>query len=185
MQIPLSSIPDDFCDKTAIMHAVDKPLEDITVEYICRRCGISRSKFYSLFESKYDIGYWYLSFVYDQTLGRVGTELTWREGIEGCLELMDQERVYFNYTSRTPDKVPNLYWMIRADRVRRLEEVFAERGIALTEALRTEADIYSEVVDTLLRRWVEGSTELSLEEFVDLWLDCVPRKLFAALDIKR
>lgn len=185
MQIALSDIPTDFHEKTAVMHAVDKPLEDITVDYICKRCGISRSKFYELFQSKYDIGYWYLNLVYDLTLGKIGTELSWRDGIMACLELMDQERVYFKYTARTPEKVPNLYWAIRADRVSRVEEALTKRGMALTEKLRVEIGIYSEVTDLLLRRWVEGTTELSIDEFADLWLDCIPRELYAVFDVVR
>lgn len=181
LRMPLSEIPKDFPLKTSIMHAVDGPLEEVTVERICRRCGISRSKFYGLFASKYDIGHWYLTFVYDVSLGKIGRTLGWREGIILCLSLMDEERTYFAHTSDTPEKVPNLFWLVRGDREDRVRVILRERGVALTPKLQIEIKAYAEIVDILLREWVTMSRPCSCEDFADIWLECVPRELYEKL----
>lgn len=182
MQISLSDIPTDFQQKVAVMQAVSGPLEELTVDEICKSAGISRSKFYELFSSKYDIGYWYLNLVYDLTLGRVGSSLSWREGIESCLDLMDQQRMYFRYTARTPDNIPNLFWAIRADRIKALCALLNERNVEITPKLRAEVELYATAVDFLLRRWVENDDIRSVEAFTDLWLECTPDTLYKALD---
>lgn len=183
MQIQLSEIPSDFNKRIAVMHVVDRPLEDLTVDDICKRSGISRSSFYEMFKSKYDIGYWYLDLVYRLTLGKIGRTLTWREGVAACLELMDQERVYYGYTSRTPENVPNLYWMVQSDRVEDMEQVLRDRGAVVTPKLHMEVKLYAELVDRLLRYWVEPNEFASIDEYVDLWIDCVPSELFASLEL--
>lgn len=182
MQIQLSEIPSDFNKRVAVMHVIDDPLEDLTVDDICKRCGISRSKFYEMFKSKYDIGYWYLDLVYKLTLGKIGRTLTWREGIVSCLELMDQERVYYRHTSRTPESVPNLYWIVQGDRAEDLERVLRERGVAVTPKLRIEIKLYAELVDRLLRYWVETDQAGTVQQYADLWIDCIPNELFSSLE---
>lgn len=182
MQIQLSEIPSDFNKRIAVMHVVDRPLEDLTVDDICKRCGISRSKFYEMFKSKYDIGYWYLDLVYKLTLGKIGRTLTWREGIVSCLELMDQERTYYGHTSRTPENVPNLYWVVQGDRVKDMERVLKERAIAISPGLRIQMKLYAELVDKLLRCWVEPNEIGSVEQYADLWISCIPNELYACLE---
>lgn len=181
MQIELSEIPPDFSKKVAVMRVIDRPLEDLTVDDICCRCGISRSKFYEMFKSKFDIGYWYLNLVYRLALGKIGRTLSWKEGIVASLELMDQERTYFRHTVGTPDNVPNLYWAVQGDRVASMEEILRERGIALTPELRVEMLLYAGNIDRMLRMWVNAEVDMSREQFADLWIDCIPDGLFAAL----
>ena len=184
LSIPLSAIPEDFHLKTSVMHAVDGPLESITVDHICERSGISRSKFYELFSSKYDIGYWYLTFVYDVSLGRIGRDLDWRDGIRLCLDLFDQERTYFTYTSETPENVRSLFWLVQGDRERMVGEVLGERGVTMTPKLQSEVRIYAKIVDLFLNDWVSSGQPLcSAEDFVDIWLGCVPRELYEGLQL--
>lgn len=52
----------DFEAKIKILHAVDRPIEQLSLEEICARAGISRQTFYKHFDSKYSIGLWYSNF---------------------------------------------------------------------------------------------------------------------------
>lgn len=185
MQIPLADVPADFQDKIAVLHAVDRPLDSMTVSAVCAACGISRKKFYTLFDSKYDIMYWYLDFCFSVSLYRIGRDLGWREGVKACLELVEQERAFFlaDYEDLV-QKRGSYYWPLNARRVAAIEETLERRdGRGLTPALRLEAAVYSNLVPELIRYWIKPNDFGSVDEYVAFWLDCVPRGLYETLDL--
>ncbi len=183
MQIPLADVPADFQDKIAVLHAVDRPLDSMTVSAICKKCCVSRKKFYTLFDSKYDIMYWYLDFCFSVSLYRIGRDLAWREGVTACLELVEQERAFFlaDYEDLV-QKRGSYYWPLNARRIAAIEETLARRGEEATATLRLEATVYSNLVPDLIRYWIKPNEFNDVGEYVDFWLDCVPRGLYEALD---
>ncbi len=185
VQIPLADVPADFRDKIAVLHAADSPLDRMTVSAICKKCGISRKKFYTLFESKYDIMYWYLDFCFSVSLYKIGRILTWREGITTCLELVEQERSFFlaDYENLV-QKQKSYYWPLNARRIDVIEETLALRGFTdLSAALRLEIAIYSNWVPDLIRHWIQPNDFIGLDDYVGFWLDCVPKGLYEALEL--
>lgn len=156
----------------------------MTVSIICKKCGISRKKFYTLFDSKYDIMYWYLDFCFSVSLYRIGRDLTWRDGIRTCLELVTQERAFFlaDYEDIV-QKRGSYYWPLNARRIQVVEETLERRaGKGLTAMLRLEVAVYSNLVPDLIRYWIKPNDFFGMEEYVAFWLDCVPRGLYEALD---
>lgn len=186
VQIPLADVPADFQDKIAILHAADSPLDRMTVSAICKKCGISRKKFYTLFESKYDIMYWYLDFCFSVSLYKIGRTFTWREGVATCLELVEQERPFFlaDYEDLV-QKQKSYYWPLNVRRIEVIEETLSQRGFTdLPAALRMEVAIYSNWVPDLIRHWIQPNDFRNLDDYVGFWLDCVPRALYEALEIE-
>lgn len=157
----------------------------MTVSAICKKCGISRKKFYTMFESKYDIMYWYLDFCFSVSLYKIGRSLTWHEGVTTCLELVEQERPFFlaDYEDLV-QKQKSYYWPLKARRIEVIEETLALRGLTQpSAALRLEASIYSNWVPDLIRHWLQPNDFLNLEEYVGFWIDCVPKGLYEALEL--
>ena len=70
-----------------IFHAVDRPIEELTVAAICRKAGVSKPTFYRHFDSKYDIARWISDFMNSMTLDEIGRTLTWDEGLESYFAL--------------------------------------------------------------------------------------------------
>lgn len=182
VQIPLADVPADYRDKIAVLHAADSPLDRMTVSAICKKCGISRKKFYSLFDSKYGIMYWYLDFCFSVSLYKIGRALSWQEGVATCLELVEQERPFFlaDYEDIV-QKQQSYYWPLKARRIEVIEETLAHRGVPLTPTLQAEASVYSNLVPDLIRYWIQANDFASLDDYVGFWIDCVPRGLYRAL----
>lgn len=184
MQIPLSDVPIDYQEKIAVLHAANSPLDRMTVDAICKNCGISRKKFYTLFESKYDIMYWYLDFCFSVSLYKIGKGLSWQEGVTTCLELVTQEQAFFlaDYESLL-DKEKSYYWPLRTKRIAVIEETLvAHRKAELTAKLRAEIAVYSNLVPDLIRHWIQPNKFRDLDEYVSFWIDCVPAELYKTLD---
>lgn len=184
MQIPLRNLPQNFQDRINVVHSIDEPLDNLTVNDICKRCNISRKKFYSLFETKYDIMFWYVDFCATPTTAKIGSELTWREGIVAFIKLLDEERVLL--TAVAPDfsnKPRSLFWNLREKRLHNLEDGIKACGKTdITPMLRHEIDIYNDLVPRLINLWMLPNDFESLDDFASFWINCVPRTLYWALD---
>ncbi|MCI9495798.1 MAG: helix-turn-helix transcriptional regulator [Adlercreutzia mucosicola] len=80
------------------IHAVDRPINKLTVEQLCRSVGVSRQTFYRYFPSKTHMPLWYSSFCDEITLREIGRTLSWGEGLQSYLELLSREREFFAFT---------------------------------------------------------------------------------------
>lgn len=75
-----------------VLRAITQPIDDMTVSRICENAGISRQTFYTHFDSKFDIVYWYLSVAEVRYLYEIGRTLTLDEGLIGFFEYLYAER---------------------------------------------------------------------------------------------
>lgn len=66
--------------KLRIIQAVDRPLEELSVNEICQKAGVSRQTFYNHFEGKHQLIAWWGIWVDSLYLDNVGRTLTWEEG---------------------------------------------------------------------------------------------------------
>lgn len=69
-----------FSMRIRILKSVEKPLEIITVNDICKNAGISRQTFYNHFESKHMLRSWWSEYCEQSSLDRIGIDLSWEEG---------------------------------------------------------------------------------------------------------
>lgn len=60
-----------------MLKSVDRPLEVISVNDICKNAGISRQTFYNHFESKYMLRSWWSEYCEQFSLDRIGIDLSW------------------------------------------------------------------------------------------------------------
>lgn len=177
-------IPPNFSERIAVVHSISEPLESITVQEICRRNGITRTKFYSLFETKQHILLWYLEFCAEMTLVDIGTELTWEQGVTSFLEVVESEGAFLRASAAVFDSAPKAaFWLLRDKRTRNIEQAIERLGkTSIDSVLRSEIDLYSDLVPQLIRLRMTSGSLFSEEDFTRLWVDCVPRGLHWALD---
>lgn len=71
-----------------ILKSVDRPLEVISVNDICKNAGISRQTFYNHFESKYTLRSWWSEYCEQFSLDRIGIDLSWEEASIRYAQLM-------------------------------------------------------------------------------------------------
>ena len=71
-----------------IMHAVDRPIDELTCAAICAKADVSRQLFYRYFDSKFDIPYWFATECDRSTISEIGRSLTWEEGFSDFFSLL-------------------------------------------------------------------------------------------------
>lgn len=91
-------LPSGHETRLRIIHAVDRPISNLTVEELCSKVGISRQTFYNYFPSKAHMALWYSAFCDQVTLREIGRTLSWREGLQSYLELLLREREFLSFT---------------------------------------------------------------------------------------
>lgn len=176
-------LPKDYETKMKIITGVDRPLQDLTVDAICRASGVSRPTFYRHFESKYDLSYWYAGFCEQLTLDKIGRTLTWREALQKHFELLSQEKNLFYCSSFNPQK-EELQKKKRLKRVQTLLTTLHEcHGIENDATFRFYAEAYALVEAATAAEWFSTSMEAPPDQMAELLEACVPEPLHRMLAV--
>lgn len=167
-----------------IMHAVDRPLEQLTVDRICRNVGVSRQTFYNYFTSKMEIPLWYSALCDELTLGEIGRSLTWRQGLESYFELLYRER---RFLERTADRMGRK----KGERVRAADRVeshlrclMEERGMALDVEMGFCLGICASIIVTIVSDWLDSGMALPPAEVARYAELCIPSIVHDATELR-
>lgn len=167
------------------MHAVDRPLEQVTVDLLCRRVGVSRQTFYNHFSSKMEIPLWYSSLCDELTLKEIGRALTWSQGLEAYFELLYRERTFLGFTvDRMETKKGER--VRAADRVEsHLRCLLAERGVgAIDSEMEFCLRVCSSVVVTVVSDWLDSGMALPPAEIARYTERCIPPIVHQATELR-
>lgn len=175
---------DEDVERLRIIHSLERPAEDMTVEEICAKAGISKSYFYKLFDSKFTMSVWYSDFCSTFFLENLGSRYTLTDAVRGHLTLIEQELSYLN--------------RMHYDAVIRMEIRASLRSKVLDLVLsalkeKTQSDASQEMVfyvkcfvDILIEevtRWTSGDFgDLPSETLAQWMINCIPEKLIRAFE---
>jgi AcrR family transcriptional regulator len=172
--------PFDFETKLRIIRSIDRPVDEISIQEIANRCGISRQTFYRHFGSKDAMVVWHSLYVRSITIGELGHNFTWLEAYSNYFTLMAQEADFHRNA------------VFRADlhevAIRYAEQVFLQ---LLSRTKQSESDPSLDfcahaqaILDVRLTvDWIRDGMETDPRELAQLVVDCVPRPLFKTLDM--
>lgn len=171
--------------KMRILHAVDRPLTDITVQEICDNCGISRQTFYYHFQSKQDIAYWHADFCQQLYLDEIGRTLGWAEGLHSHFNMLAEERPFYQLVVTHANPHPGDGARMIAHREQTLLKTLAEcHGIAdPTPTLRFCVKTYAHVESTFAIQWFRRGMDTGPDEFAEMIEAIVPRELYDLLNV--
>mgnify|MGYP002857904583 CR=1 FL=1 len=181
MPLPLEKLCPDYDVRMAVFRAVDAPIAALTVAELCQRAGITRKRFYNLFGDKDGVFRWYLDLCFTASLYEIGRSFTWREGVCACLSYIADVAVIFDAVERDRTAAPSRFWSMNQARKEQMRITLGQRGIAPNRQLELEMELYSTNVPFLIRNWVGCHGEVSVDEYADYWVDCVPQALREAL----
>jgi len=174
----------DFDFKMTLLHAIDRPLSELTVSQLCRVCGIAHSTFYRHFASKYDMVPWYALTCERWYLDEIGRTLTWHEGLSAHLSLLQKERDAFAFAVRQSGLQAALD---RVERMRRgvlLETLRAYRQTPPTEKMTRYVEAYVHIEAWLVTKWSRSGMALESDALAEILENCVPQPLYEALDLR-
>lgn len=168
--------------KLSIVHAIDRPIAQMSVREICDKCGISRQTFYYHFGSKFDIPYWYADFCQTFYLDQMGRSYTCHEGFSGHFHLLLLERDMLYYSATDYDKP--------SDKLRKIDErrhTIAETltdycDVVMTDRLGFAVQFFTYAEAEMARRWYRTRMEVPPETFADEMVCAMPSELREAFD---
>jgi|GEM_PF-454632 len=182
MGMPLLVLQDDIDDvRNRVFAAVDRPLDQLTVEEICQKAGISKQTFYTRFSSKFDISNWFCHHYEAQFLYEVGRTLTWEEGLLALFKTYASRGRFLYYTSlQQHSDVEPTKARHRAAIVETLEN---HRGVKVTQDVAFLIEAFLELEVFLAGEWFKAGLNPAPEAFAKLFLECIPRKLYDLMQL--
>lgn len=169
--------------KLKIFHAIDRPIDQMTVSMICEKSGISRQLFYRYFDSKYDIPFWYTVECDRATISEIGRSLTWKDGLEDFFTLIYDERQIMRYFANSKDSRSSRHM---ADE--RRYDVFVEtitqfRGKELDQELDFYASTFSNTFNKAFSMWIKQEMSIPPKTIAMYIYELVPTKLHNAMEL--
>lgn len=162
------------------MHAVDRPIDELTCAAICEKAGVSRQLFYRYFDSKFDIPFWYTIECDRASIAEIGRTLTWQEGLEDFFSLLHDERDTFRHFAASKDSRATRH---RADD--RRSEIFIEtiqlNGGEITDDLTFFAEMYANSFNKALALWISDGMTRSPSRMAGLLYEMAPLSLRKAV----
>ena len=94
--------------KRNLANAFEKLLEShsfdaVTVKKIVSECDYSRQTFYRYFTDKYDLVLWIYQEMVQDTVQRIGVDLTWFEAVITKLEIMREKQSFYSEAYKSND----------------------------------------------------------------------------------
>lgn len=165
--------------KLKILHAVNEPLGKMTVEGICKNCGISRSTFYHHFNSKYSMQPWFITTAMESTIDRVGRSKTWAQGFSSFLHFLSLEADFNRHAAQEWTPHSSLREHRQSAIVKTLEEY---KNLKIDDGMRALINFYVDSEAQLCVNWFKGQIGLDFSELHYLFNSCVPQRLHDAME---
>ena len=172
--------PKDFEIKRRIVGGVDRPIEELTVDAICRNSGVSRPTFYRHFGSKYDLSSWYAKCVGEFYLDQIGRLYDWQEGLTQHFVLLHEKRDLFYYGSESSQDI-YLAEAMQLHRRQVLAGTLKERGVAYDSEMDFCVNAYAFLETGLAARWMRHNMDQDPVELAHYLVRCIPSTLYEAL----
>lgn len=168
--------------KFGILHALDRPIDDMSVGEICKNAGISRQTFYNHFESKYQIAYWFLDFAFTMYFERIGTDLKWDESVQATMEFIGSEREHLQHAfARNPEDnevEPQL-----EKRKQKMLNLLSRNGVDIDEEMVFYVNFHISQGNQLIVDWCLGAYEISPTLMAKYFTGCTPMAILQALNV--
>lgn len=173
-QLRVAIIVDDMVEKRSI--------DDLTVAEICDAANLSRTQFYRLFDSKYEIANWFLYKVVEPGKTQIGRTLTWEQGVEvtmqGCFLLKNLMRSSF-----LADGYQSMRETAKRTHKREFFTTIADyKKRELTDSIRFQIDFYFHAEDHMNKIWFLNEEREPAHEYAHRLAACVPGELFELLN---
>lgn len=178
---PMLASP-DMAMKFAILHAVDRPLDELSVREICGKAGISRDTFYRHFNSKYGIPVWHGKLVQSLYLDQAGRTTDWETGYCHDFRLLAEERDFyafaFKHLGRFNDEFPEMNEHRKAVLLETLRDW---HGVDVDDGLMFCLDAFVMLETVLVTRWLRAGCDKTPEVFAKRMMSVIPAALLEAM----
>lgn len=165
-----------------VLHAVDRPLDELSVKDICANADISRDTFYRYFTSKYDIAVWHGKLIQSLYLDQVGRTIDWETGYFHNFRLLAEEKEFYGYAFKNFGRSVGEFPEMELHRKEALLNVLKEkRGIGASDELVFCVEAYTMLETVLVARWLRNGCVPNPKTFTSYMVGVVPGMLRDAM----
>ncbi len=159
--------------------AIKKSVEKITIKEITQNCGVTPTTFYNHFSDKYELLAWIYNVSIEPFLGRLGTDVSWRECVwQSSFILTKNKPFYRNALQNTAGLVSFRYATnnfaidLILERIRRNFTL-----IEIPTEIRFYVVFYMRAIAESINDWFLSEMKMPIEEFTDLLVQGMPTPL--------
>lgn len=184
----VSPLEDNFSNKAAILDAITRlskntEFDDIPISTICSEAGISKTTFYRVFSSKYDVVEWLMTIYSAAGLDQIGRTKNWHDAISYSVYNLASHRSFLLSANKTKHPMETPAEIAYRHRRATLEETVTEWMHAeLTMRLRYQIDEWSYYSTHIAQAWYRKELDCRKEEYINLLESLVPSELFLLLN---
>ena len=177
-------LPHDAEVKFMILHAVTKPINNITVKEICENSHISKRTFYNHFQSKYDILPWFLDLTDTFFARKIGVSYSMREGLLKTYDFIYQENKFLTlstYFMSDQETGYGMHWKgWSSTYVNTLREI---KKVSIDRDIKNLIYGYTNIQTLFTLRWINDGFQESPEELVDMILEFIPERFIQMFNL--
>jgi len=167
-----------------IMHAVDKSLDQITITELCNKAGVSRQTFYRLFNSKYDLHWWWPMHVHRFYLAEVGRTIDWETGYYHQVRLLSVEKDFFKIATQYTLNISTERTIMPHFREVTLVETLQDyRHVTVDDELMFVIENWIKMETEILTKWYRLGTTPPPREAATKLVNLMPRMLYDAFKL--
>lgn len=157
------------------------PLDAVRVTDLCADAGVSRTAFYHHFGSVYDVPVWLWDSLVEQSLGRIGPGLTFREAHRQCFELALGHRELFE-RSFSVSGLDGPFHNSERGVLGLYERMAGERGVSFEPAELLRVRFYNAGASAMTREWAVGGMVETPDAMADCYASMAPACLVRVLE---
>ena len=159
----------------------DMPFHKVKISMLCEAAGISRTQFYTYFDSLNDVPNWHSLLAHEMGLDRVGISLNWRESyFLTSQEFFNHRSLYNSVALRQGADSP--YNIIMRHRINQLRSNVKQKGGEITPLIDFQIESLSDLEFSTFTKWNQGKIDMPLRQFCAYQETLVPRELYKALE---
>lgn len=178
---PMLASP-DMAMKFKILHAVNQPLDELSVREICKNAGISRDTFYRHFESKYDIPVWHGKLAQSLYLDQAGRTTDWETGYYHDFRLLSEEKDFYTCAYKNSGRLADEFPQMNEHRKAvLLETIQGWHHVRVDDDLMFCLDAFVMLETVLVTRWLRTGCDLAPELLAKRMVALIPPSLLRAM----
>lgn len=184
----ISPLEDNFSNKAAILDAITRlskstGFDDMSISTICSEASISKTTFYRIFSSKYDVVEWLMTIYSASGLDQIGRTKNWHDGISYSVYNLANHRAFLCSANKTKHSMEKPAEIAYRHRRTTLEETVTKwMHVELTMRLKYQIDEWAYYSTHIAQAWYCKELDCREEEYVHLLESLVPSELFLLLN---
>lgn len=169
--------------KFRIFHSIDRPIEELTIDTICKKAMVSKTTFYRHFASKYDVARWISDFMCRVSLDEIGRTLTWDEGLRAYFAFGLSELEFLGNVRMHAAEYEKTCNYRSEGRCKIIAETLEMHGVPMDLTMQSVIEGHVKIELHFSEERLKPTRTKDVEEIVSTFKSFIPLVLYKALEV--